>query len=107
MACVPLAEIETLRRIAVPAAAPDLTLILDLPVEQGLARAHARAQRQKLAEDRFERMELDFHERLRAGFHAIARAEPQRCVIVDASCTIDAVEAGVAAAITARLGVRL
>jgi dTMP kinase len=104
---VPLAEIETLRRIAVPAAAPDLTLILDLPVEQGLARAHARAQRQKLAEDRFERMELDFHERLRAGFHAIARAEPQRCVIVDASGTIDAVEAGVAAAITARLGVRL
>lgn len=104
---VPLADIETLRRLAIGAARPDLTLILDLPVEQGLARARARIQRQKLAEDRFERMDLAFHERLRAGFHAIAEAEPDRCVVIDAGGDIDTVQTAVVAAVAQRLGVSL
>ena len=54
---------------------PDLTLIFDLPVAVGLDRAHARAG----AEMRFESKGEAFHERLREGFLAIARAEPARC----------------------------
>ena len=72
---------------------PDLTLILDLPVAIGLERARARA---TSGEDRFERMGVAFHEKLRAGFLEIARAEPKRCVVVDATRSVDAVlaEAG-------------
>jgi dTMP kinase len=64
---------------------PDLTLILDLPVEIGLGRARARAG----AEQRFEGLDVDFHRRIAAGFHAIAAAEPQRCRLIDGSGTID------------------
>jgi dTMP kinase len=80
---------------------PDLTLVFDLPVEEGLARAHARAG----AEMRFESKGSAFHERLRAGFLEIARTEPERCAIIDATATMDAVEAAVWAAVQARLAV--
>ena len=60
---------------------PDLTLILDLPTASGLARAAGRGG----MEARFESKGLAFHERLRAGFLAIARAEPDRCRIIDAA----------------------
>ena len=58
----------------------DLTLILDVPVETGLQRALARGG----GEGRFEAKGLAFHERLRAEFHAIAAAEPERCVVIPA-----------------------
>ena len=80
---------------------PDLTLIFDMPVDVGLQRAHERAG----SEMRFESKGLAFHERLRAGFLAIARAEPDRCAVVDASGTLDQVEADVWAAIESRLTV--
>lgn len=67
---------------------PDLTLVLDLPVEIGLKRAHSRAG----AETRFEQFDTAFHQRLRDGFIELARREPQRCVLVDASGTVDEVE---------------
>jgi dTMP kinase len=74
---------------------PDLTLILDMPVETGLSRAGARnaeaAAGTRAAEDRFERMGMAFHERLRAGFRDIAAQEPGRCAIVDATGEIEAV----------------
>jgi dTMP kinase len=79
--------------------APDLTLILDLPVEEGLARAHARAG----DEDRYERMDRGFHERLRQGFLEIAKGAPERCVVIDATADADAVAAAVWAAVQARL----
>jgi dTMP kinase len=60
---------------------PDLTLILDLPTASGLARAAGRGG----GEARFESKGLAFHERLRAGFLAIAQADPRRCRIVDAA----------------------
>ena len=60
---------------------PDLTLILDLPVELGLARAKMRGG----GEDRYESMDRAFHERLRQGFQEIARSEPDRCRLLDAS----------------------
>jgi dTMP kinase len=77
---------------------PDLTLVFDVPVDQGLARARARGG----AEDRYERMDVAFHQRLRDGFLAIARAEPARCVVIDASADVDSVARAAWAAISAR-----
>lgn len=73
---------------------PTLTLILDLPVEIGLKRALARPEMAKsAAEDRYERMGHDFHERLRQGFLSIAKAEPKRCKVIDATQSIDTIHA--------------
>jgi dTMP kinase len=69
---------------------PDLTLILDLPPEQGLARA-ARRRTGRVAPDRFEREGLEFHETLRSAFLEIARAEPERCAVIDARLSEDEV----------------
>ncbi len=79
--------------------APDLTIILDAPVDLGLARAGARG-----GDDRYERMDVAFHERLRAGFLEIARNEPERCVVIDASAAPDTVHRAVLAAVVDRFG---
>ncbi|MDQ2859160.1 MAG: dTMP kinase [Pseudomonadota bacterium] len=91
--------IEALEVHVLGAARPDLTLIFDLPAEVGLARAAGRAG----AETRFEAKGLNFHRRLRAAFLAIARAEPERCVVIDAAPNEDAVAAAVWAAVAGRL----
>jgi len=65
---------------------PQMTLVFDLPVELGLARAK---QRKAATEDRFERKGLAFHERLREGFLKIAKAEPDRCRVVDVSGPVE------------------
>jgi len=80
---------------------PDLTLVLDLPAPVGLARAAARRQ----GETRFEDKGQAFHERLREAFLQIAQGEPGRCVVVDATVSVDAVEKAVWAAVQDRLGV--
>ena len=72
---------------------PNLTLMLDLPVAEGLRRANQRNGAGDGAEDRYERMDVAFHERLRSGFLAIAAAEPERCVVIDASGDADNVAA--------------
>ncbi len=81
--------------------APDLTLILDLPVEEGLRRAGGRPG----AETRYERMDSAFHRRLRDGFLEIARADPRRCVVIDAAPAVESVQAAIRAALRERLGV--
>jgi dTMP kinase len=96
---VPLAELDALHRLIAGDFAPDLTLVLDLPVAAGLARAAARAG----GETRFERKDRAFHERLRQGFLDIARREPQRCVVIDAAAPPDLVEAQALAALRERL----
>lgn len=78
--------------------APDLTLILDVPVETGLARAGARG-----GDDRFERMAGGFHQRLRDGFLAIAAEEPERCAVIDADKSEGAVAEALRAAVASRL----
>lgn len=80
---------------------PDLTLILDLPVAEGLRRAHHRAG----AETRFESKGAAFHERLREGFLAIARGEPDRCVVVNAAEPVAAVGEAIWRAVEGRLPV--
>ncbi len=79
---------------------PDLTFILDLPPELGLGRTRGRAG----AEDRYERMDIAFHRRLRDGFLDIARRAPQRCVVVDATADADAVQAELRAVLCLRYG---
>jgi dTMP kinase len=96
---VPRADLEALHRIIAGDFAPDLTLILDLPIDLGLARAAARAG----AETRFERKDRAFHEKLRQGFLDIAAREPQRCVMIDATGDVDAVHQAVLAAVRERL----
>lgn len=81
---------------------PDLTLILDLPIEEGLARAGSRGG----TETRYERMADGFHQRLRDGFLDIARREPDRCVVVDATERLDTVQQAIRNAVAERLGVR-
>ncbi len=91
--------VETLYRLCVGELKPDLTLILDLPVEEGLARAAAR----RGAEDRYERMPADFHRKLRDGFLEIAAGEPERCLVIDATADSGAVHAAILDAVGARL----
>lgn len=87
-----------LAEIAVGGMRPDLTLILDLPVETGLERARGR---EPGREDRFERMGAAFHQRLREGFREIARHEPDRCKLIDAARPIAAIHEEILAQVLA------
>ena len=99
---------QTLYDLVVGALKPDLTLILDLPVTKGLARARARdGGPGGGGETRYETMDVAFHERLRQGFREVAEAEPGRCVVIDALGPVEAVQAAIRSAVTQRLGVAL
>jgi len=96
---------ETIRRIdsaVLDDFAPDLTLILDLDVATGLARAHARLQNQAGSENRFEKFGPEFHEKLRQAFLDMARRYPERCRVIDASGTEDQVAEQIFATVSAR-----
>jgi dTMP kinase len=96
----PAALMEALEREVVGAVTPDLTLILDLPVDAGLARAAGRGG----GEGRFEAKGAAFHERLRAAFLKIAAREPDRCVVIPAGGDADAVAERIWRVVDARLG---
>lgn len=91
---------EQLYELAVGAFRPDLTLILDLPIEIGLKRAAER----RGSETRYESLPRDFHERVRTGFLEIAGREPKRCIVIDATGSIDAIARAIAEAVRERLG---
>ena len=91
------AGIEALAALVHPDLRPDLTLLLDLPVPQGLARAQARGGQT----DRFEQEREPFFERVRAAYLAVAHAEPERFCIVDAGHELPQVQATVAQALEA------
>jgi dTMP kinase len=95
------AQLAALHRLIADDFTPDLTLIFDVPVEVGLARAAAR----RGGEARFEAKGRDYHERVRQGFLSIAQAEPQRCVVIDASCDLETVSAATLQAIRDRLAI--
>lgn len=90
---VPAALLETLARAATDGLKPDLTVLLDLDPDVGLARAHPRGH----AETRFERFDRAFHERVRAGFLALAEADPKRIRVIDAARPAEAVAGDVLA----------
>jgi len=79
--------IRTVHDEVVGASEPDLTLILDIPVDIGVERAVSRNTSTRSGEDRFERMDKSFHERLRAGFLDIAAHAPERVRVIDADST--------------------
>lgn len=85
---------------------PDLTLIIDLPVADGLKRANGRMQQIEdmgSREDRYEKMGEGFHEVVRKGFLDIAAEEPERCALIDGSRDPEGVHAQIWAAVSDRL----
>lgn len=92
------APVELLRDLVLGDFAPGLTLLFDVPVALGLERAGKRAG----ADGRYESMGRAFHERVRDGFLAIAKADPERVVVIDTTPTFAAVESAVHAAIERR-----
>ncbi len=96
--------LRALERVVVGNTRPDLTLILDLAPDIGLARTKTRASDGNAGDDadRFEAEALSFHERLRAAFLGIAQDEPRRCVVIDAGSEPEAVESAIRAAVSAR-----
>jgi dTMP kinase len=98
-----LETVAQLNRLATDGVVPDLTLMLDLDVAEGLRRARAR--RGALAAcDPFERLALEFHERVRKGYWAIRDREPARVIVVDADRPQPVVAAEMAAIVSRRLG---
>lgn len=88
-----LDTLEKLNDVALGGFSPDLTLILDLPVETGLQRSFAQKEKsagREATEDRFEKLDRSFHEKLRQGFLDIAKNHPQRCRVIDATRSADA-----------------
>lgn len=96
---VPGGLLDALEQVAAAAARPDLTFVLDVPAEIGLARAAGRG----AVADRFEKQGADYHEKIRAAFLARAAADPARCVVVDASGDADQVAAEIARLAAERL----
>lgn len=93
-------DVEALDRICVGDAVPDLTLVLDLPIEVARQRLVARAG----AADAIESRLVSYHEAVHRGFLEIARANPQRCVVLDASVEPRALADAAMRAIETRLG---
>ncbi|MDZ7676558.1 MAG: dTMP kinase [Acidimicrobiales bacterium] len=87
------AEVRELSLLATGALEPDLVVLLDLPV--GVARARVAG----TTPDRLESLDVGFHERVRAGFHAQAEADPDRWLVVDATAAPDAIADQIRAAV--------
>jgi dTMP kinase len=81
--------IRSLERVTVGPAVPELTFILDVPAQIGLARAKNR--RGQTEADRFEAETMEFHEKLRGAYRALASAEPKRCFVIDGRAPRDVV----------------
>lgn len=94
------AVLNAMERVTIGDLKPDLTVILDVPVEVGMRRAAAR--RGSGAPDRFEAEDLRFHQDLREAYRQIAADEPQRCILIDANADASTVAASVWAALRDR-----
>ncbi len=90
---VPLSVLNAMQRVTIGDLKPDLTIILDVPVEIGLKRAAAR--RGAGTPDRFEAEDVKFHQELREAYRQIAAENPGRCVLIDATPSPDVVAAQV------------
>ena len=92
--------LNAMERVTIGDLKPDLTIILDVPVEVGMKRAAAR--RGARAPDRFELEDIEFHQQLRDAYRQIAASEPQRCVLIDATADPATVAANIWAALRDR-----
>jgi dTMP kinase len=87
---IPMDDVRSISRWATQGLQPDLTVLLDLPPEVGLARARGRA-----AADRLESESLDFHQRVRRTFTGLAEAQPDRYLVLDARRSPDELAAAI------------
>ena len=83
--------LDQLHRVILGKVVPDLTIVLDMPVYDGLTRTRERDHGSYSNENRFERMDIDFHERLRTGFRELAAHEPKRIKTIDAMNDVETV----------------
>jgi dTMP kinase len=95
-----------LNRLASDGMKPDMTIVLDVAVETGLERTRARVRGATRGPDRFEGQDNEFHRRVRQGFLAIAREEPDRVIVVDAARPLEEVSAEVLAAVSGMMARR-
>ena len=104
----PLKDIEQINNFTLGDFKPDLTFILDIEAQAGLKRSGRRLAAEALSldqtEDRFESLDIEFHEKLRQGFLTIAKNDSKRCVVMDASISIDDLAARVLTTTKERLG---
>jgi dTMP kinase len=91
--------LEELNRLASDGTHPDLTIVLDLAVETGLERTRERVRGDVRGPDRFEGEQVEFHRRVREGFLTIAREQPARVMILDATAPVAEITARITAAI--------
>src|ERR1700675_2107067 len=96
--------LDELNRLASDGTRPDLTIVLDLVVETGLERTRARVRGDVRGPDRFEGEQVEFHRRVREGFLTIARDEPNRVIMIDATRPMAEITASIADAIIALVG---
>jgi dTMP kinase len=107
---VEAAAIATLERLVVHPTVPDVTFLLDLDAVVGLARAAQRRSAQAPGSfqhaDRYESRRIEYHERLREAFLRTARADPRRCLVIDAFRSVDEIAADIRGHVAARFGGR-
>ncbi len=104
----PLETIESLNKMVMGDFKPDITFLLDIEVKKGLARSGRRMAAEALhikqTEDRFENMEMEFHERLRQGFLDIAKKDKKRVHIIDATLAVEEMTAKIQKIILEKIG---
>ncbi len=106
---VDLAMLRRMNSMASGGLVPDLTLLLDCPVDLALSRTARRIEERRATEgreDRFESEDIGFHERVRRGFQELAEAEPERIRILDASRSVEEIQAEIRALVESRLANR-
>ena len=101
------ANMMKLHRLVLGKFNPDLTIILDVPDKIGIARARERENSKILVEDRYERMGIHFHQKVKDGFLDIARRNPHRCSVIDATKTPEEVSNAILSIIESRFNLEL
>jgi dTMP kinase len=99
-----LEHINALNQLCLDGFEPDLTILLDVPAGLGLERSKGRLAAQSSTEDKYENLDLAFHERMRLGFLELAAQNPQRFVVIDAAQGIEVIQNQVALIIAERAG---
>ncbi len=104
----PLSTLEAIKLAAIGEFEPDLTLILDIDPRSGIERSNRRNSGDSQGqggktEDRFERLEISFHQRLRDGYLDISKNNPERCVVIDASRSIEELHEEIKRIVLARI----
>lgn len=97
-----LDKISDIQKLTIGDFAPTLTFLFDLSPEIGLQRSHQRMAHTGATEDRFEKLNIEFHNRLRAGFLNMAEAEPNRFSIINAAQSIEVIQTTLLAELSKR-----